>query len=581
MLLRQLKIVRFRGVEEPVVISLRSDSLLVGPNGCGKTTVLAALRLLLGRERMYRELNEYDWPGKRILDPSGAAIEIRISGVLTQLTERDEDVLGPAAGGLALRKWDESTEILTTSDYGGDYSCAATEVGFAARYNVEVGEFEFKRYFKQDESSPFDQDIPVVSEDQLRHVGFFFIPGARTWEQALSFTSSAFLKLLREEGALPGAHLIEVVKSLENARPLVSDAPQLAALLGELRSNVDHHIPTQDLSFNTTKLTMAEVEREQWLFSKSGSSILPITAEGSGFVSLLNLLMICRFVKNRTERGSNAILALEEPELHLYPHVQTRLVADARALGAQLIVTTHSPHLASLYSLEEVVGLRRKDGNTVVVPSLRELATGRPHFYKRVAFMRRTQMVEALMGNAVLLMEGPGDVLFLSKMRAIMAQRFRETRGLSLLSKDGGDEQEWCEMLSSRAERLAVLVDGDTAGTTMAQRVREGHYDQRLPLLILTWANGQRHEEVLVEEMEGAADDVLAELVACSTANRTDVSTLLRFLSNNKTNVEVFEVLVGILASQPFPLPRHRALFESIATWALLPATSGLQESQV
>lgn len=38
-------------------------TVFVGPNNCGKTTVLEALALLFGRDRMVRALTEYDFFG--------------------------------------------------------------------------------------------------------------------------------------------------------------------------------------------------------------------------------------------------------------------------------------------------------------------------------------------------------------------------------------------------------------------------------------------------------------------------------------------------------------------------------------
>src|SRR5687767_14629219 len=72
----RLRISGFRGVQE-ADIRLTKQSVLVGPNGCGKSTVIDAISLALGRMKMVRSLTEHDFTGS---DPAAAA---RIKIVVT------------------------------------------------------------------------------------------------------------------------------------------------------------------------------------------------------------------------------------------------------------------------------------------------------------------------------------------------------------------------------------------------------------------------------------------------------------------------------------------------------------------
>jgi predicted ATP-dependent endonuclease of OLD family len=58
----RLKISGFRGVRS-ADIGLGRHAVLVGPNNSGKTTVIEALALLLGRDRLVRRLTEHDFHG--------------------------------------------------------------------------------------------------------------------------------------------------------------------------------------------------------------------------------------------------------------------------------------------------------------------------------------------------------------------------------------------------------------------------------------------------------------------------------------------------------------------------------------
>src|ERR1700691_3655035 len=64
----RLRIAGFRGVQE-ADIRLAKQSVLVGPNGCGKSTLIDAISLALGRTKMVRSLTEHDFTGS---DPAAA-----------------------------------------------------------------------------------------------------------------------------------------------------------------------------------------------------------------------------------------------------------------------------------------------------------------------------------------------------------------------------------------------------------------------------------------------------------------------------------------------------------------------------
>ncbi|WP_207544040.1 AAA family ATPase [Sinorhizobium alkalisoli] len=64
----RLKISGFRGVRS-ADIALGRHAVLVGPNNSGKTTVIEALALLFGRDRLVRRLTEHDFHGAHRTKP--------------------------------------------------------------------------------------------------------------------------------------------------------------------------------------------------------------------------------------------------------------------------------------------------------------------------------------------------------------------------------------------------------------------------------------------------------------------------------------------------------------------------------
>ena len=60
MQIADLRIENFRGIRTGH-IRFGAHTVFIGPNNCGKTTVIEALALLFGRDRMVRSLTEHDF----------------------------------------------------------------------------------------------------------------------------------------------------------------------------------------------------------------------------------------------------------------------------------------------------------------------------------------------------------------------------------------------------------------------------------------------------------------------------------------------------------------------------------------
>ncbi len=84
-------------------------------------------------------------------------------------------------------------------------------------------------------------------------------------------------------------------------------------------------------------------------FVQGAGPTLPSQRQGMGLVSLQSLLLLMQFGKARAETGQSFVLAVEEPELHIQPSQQKRLVNRLNALCDQTIVTTHSPIVAAMF----------------------------------------------------------------------------------------------------------------------------------------------------------------------------------------------------------------------------------------
>ncbi len=79
-------------------------------------------------------------------------------------------------------------------------------------------------------------------------------------------------------------------------------------------------------------------------------NIIPIEKLGTGVAECLIILLTAK-IADRATPQINVVL-LEEPELHLHPTLQKKLITSLRSYGIQLICTTHSPTVLNVFATD-------------------------------------------------------------------------------------------------------------------------------------------------------------------------------------------------------------------------------------
>lgn len=500
MKIRQLTIKGFRGIKY-AQLTLHDHDLIIGANSIGKTTVLAALNFLFGRDRMRPELSEYDFFDKCFMpEPDEDPPHIEISAVLTDFDDGAER--GPEARlfrGLdagRVEAWDVAREQTTEQPPDGRARVAAAELAFFGRYNDHLGEFESLRVFPNPGEDPFQDAQNPVRNEHLLAIGFFFLPTARLWENAIRFTSSTFRKLVQEYDARPGVVLREITSALEQLEPKAESSEMLKQLIEGLSELMGQFVPLAGQretkpGFEVTRLSMEDVEKSLVLFlrSEEDGQRLPISCQGSGLISLQVLSMLLKFGEYRLNSKQTFILAVEEPELHLYPHLQRQLVAEIGKRTTQSISTTHSPSLTQSFDPSDILLLQRGAQRGDIAG--RRILEGEPqrrskHPISRLFYRQRRELAEALMGRLCLIGEGIAEwYVFPRLSEACMPGKSLDILGVSVVDGKGSEIPEAVRHIEPLVPRMAVLLDGDEAGDEVRQQLLQLDSSDRVLILQL------------------------------------------------------------------------------------------------
>lgn len=571
MKLSKLEIFNFRGIKASTIY-FGSHNVLLGQNNSGKSAVMDAIGVLLGRDKLARSLGDYDFFGG---DPQPEH-RILIKGLLTNFTDESPlaspEWFNDNSGGIPV--WFNSkTKVVTKGEQPPD-SVLGVEIAFCARLDVDDLEYETIRYFYSGEGDPFeDTSINILKGHiHLKELGFYLLPAKRTWDRTMTFNSELFRRVLKFQEAVPGQTVVNLRNDLRKDGNKIEEQEPLDAIIGRLNLELSGFV-TDDgkkITFLPTQGDIQGVLDNLTPFIEAIDNVkIPVSKHGSGLISLQTLLLLLEFGRFRNDNEKNFFLCAEEPELHLQPGLHRRLVSRIRGLGNQTLTTTHSPEIATYYKPEEILILNNCDGILSVTPLLSESETPPDsNSIMRLYTLYRKEVCEALMNKKVIVPEGATDFRWLKLL--ISASTTAEgwevynnssdrTKSFGIIPTQNSHVVGTYSRFKDLIEDAIPLVDGDSAGR---QYIKQLLAAETPPKIILSMGKNKEMEDLISWIVKPEEDERLKELEEVLAP--FEGQTLKNFLHGKKSHWGYQDSLIDYILRNEDCVKRARLFVNSI-----------------
>jgi len=401
----KIKIQNFRGIQYSELL-LKNQCVIVGDNNTGKSTILEAIDLVLGPERMsrYPIIDEHDFFAGKYISPSENEITINVEVIIVDLNDEQK-----------IRFWDQiewynldnNSLVEGPVEQTDDKNVvAALRVCFKGWYSEEDDDFLGETYF----CSPVNEDgsLERFQKSDKQECGFLFLRTLRTGSRALSLEKGSLLDIILRLRELRPKMWEDVLTHLRGIAVAQDSESGITDILVHVQDAVRSFIPSdwvEDPRLKVSTLTRMELRRVLTVFMGTGSFdesggeySAPFQHQGTGTINtlVLSLLVMIAELKN------NVIFAMEEPEIAIPPHAQKRIINSVISNASQSIFTSHSPYVMEEFNPSQILVVKRESGQLTGVEAAYP-PTVKPKKY-REEFRRR--FCEGLLARRVLVVEG-------------------------------------------------------------------------------------------------------------------------------------------------------------------------------
>lgn len=475
MILKSVKLKNFRGYKDEVIVPFKKITGLIGKNDAGKSTILEALEIFFNNSLISCEKNDLnihaesenieisctftDLPNNITLDTSSETSlkdeyllnlqnELEIKKVFKATVSKSKEKVFIVANHPSQTDFNDLLSLKISDLRKRAKSLNIPEETYNANNNASLRSVIWNNC---DNLKLKLQEIPAdkleaknIYESLVKYMPMFSLfqsdrASTDNDKEVADPMKLAVDKALKE---------VEMEIEIENIKNIIQEtAMETANRTLEKLQEMDKDL-AQSLS---TEFKSEPKWNSIFKLNINSDNGIPINKRGSG----IRRLILLNFFRAEAERkvqdtNQNIIYAFEEPETSLHPNHQIMLIESFLSLSSnpnsQIILTTHTPNLASMLPLESLIYIDSNNKNNKV-------QYGTDEVYSQIV-----STLGVLPDNidrskkAILLVEGKSDVVFVrhlcNKLKEGNAIPYTlEEKGFALLSTGGsGNLKSWINL---------------------------------------------------------------------------------------------------------------------------------------
>lgn len=392
----------YKNSKDTSIIPLNKGlNILLGENGCGKTAVINALRLALREAESITAFSTDDLYCS--LDKSEQADKVNIDLKFSELSE------------------DEKIIFFTWCD-----------ADFNAELHLDISENPSRPGTYRRKFWGGRMQSGIFEEETFDKIETIYLPPLRDAEVKLSNGKRSRLAyvLKRRFDGDEDKSLVEKVQSFNNE--LTQNDGKIKDTKTKINKQITDAIGREmgqsiNLQFSETTFSKIIENIRMVFFPQSGAldtaQFRDLATNSLGYNNVLYIATVFSELELLRDKDCFTAILIEEPEAHLHPQLQIKFIKYIQSVSqelsnVQIIITTHSPVLASSVDLNKLIHLKDFNGKiSASAMSLKHFGAAKDvttrQYLNRWMDVTKSTM---LFSRGIILVEGIAEALIIPKL---------------------------------------------------------------------------------------------------------------------------------------------------------------------